>query len=173
MSSFFKIAFLSLCLLFSVNTSAQQYLVVQKRGFVKNFKYEIDDELSFVTKKGEFYIKGTISKITDSIITLDNLYEIKLDNIAKIYEKRRFLKKLSGLFFIRGGIAYTAIVGINSLINNESPLVDEQTLIISAGMIAVGLALKPFIIKKMDVCNKWQLKVLNFNQLEMKEGEIF
>jgi len=33
--------------------NAQQYLIVQKRGTVKNHKYEVGHEISFQTKKGE------------------------------------------------------------------------------------------------------------------------
>jgi len=92
--------------------NAQQYLIVQKRGTVKNHKYEVGHEISFQTKKGDFYVKGTISKMTDSTIFIDNLYEIELENISVVFRQRRFLKKLSNLFFIRGGIAYVTIVGI-------------------------------------------------------------
>lgn len=145
--------------------NAQQYLVVQKKGTIKNHKYEVGNEISFQTKKGDFYVTGIISKMTDSTVFIDNLYEIELENINVVFRQRRFLRKLSNLFFIRGGIAYVTIVGINGVINNDSPLIDEQTLIISASMVAVGFLMKPFIIKKMDVTEKWQLKVLDFNNI--------
>lgn len=165
-----KITIVLLGFLASTMMNAQQYLVVQKRGTVKNHKYELNDKLSFQTKKGEFYLKGTLSKITDSTIFIDNLYEIELSNIARVFRQRSFLKALSKQFFIRGGIAYVTIVGINGAINNDCPMIDEQTLIISASMVVIGFALKPFITKKMDVVDKWQLKVLDFNNLESKGG---
>ncbi len=145
--------------------NAQQYLVVQKRGTVKNYKYEVGNKISFQTNKGDFYVKGSISKMTDSTIFIDNLYNFELENIGIVLRQRRFWKKLSKQFFISGGIAYVTIVGINGVINNDSPLIDEQTLIISASMVAIGLLLKPFIVKKMDVTEKWQLKVLDFNNI--------
>jgi hypothetical protein len=157
---------LVICVCTGINASAQLYLVVQKRGTVKNHKYEIGNEISFQTIKGDFYINGKLSKITDSIITIDNLYDIELDNIGVVFKQRRSLRKISKLFFIRGGIAYTTIVGINGVINNDSPLIDEQTLIISASMVAIGLLMKPFYVKKMDVTEKWQLKVLDFENVK-------
>ncbi|MCF8366324.1 MAG: hypothetical protein K9H16_11115 [Bacteroidales bacterium] len=161
-----KFTLLFLGLFTTLAVHAQQYLVVQKWGSVKNYKYEVGDELSFQTKNGDFFVKGIISGLNDSSLTLDNHYDVKLNNISKVFRTRHFLKGLSGLFFIRGGVAYVAIVGLNGVIHNESPMIDEQTLIISAGMIAIGVAMKPFIVKKMAIPEKWQLKVLDFNNLE-------
>ena len=151
--------------------NAQQYLVVQKRGTVKNFKYEVGNKISFQTKKGDFYVQGSISKLTDSTVFIDNLYEIELENIGVVLRQRGFWMKLSKQFFISGGIAYVTIVGINGIINNDCPLIDEQTLIISASMVAVGFLLKPFYVKKMDVSEKWQLKVLDFNNITPDGGK--
>lgn len=161
-----KYIFFALGIFATMSLNAQQYLVVQKRGTLKNFKYEVGDELSLQTKKGDFHIKGTISRIGDSTLTIDNLYDIHLSNIARVFRLRSFLNGLSKIFFIRGGIAYVSIVGINGAINNDSPMIDEQTLIISAGMVATGFAIKPFIVKKMSIPEKWELKVLDFNKLE-------
>jgi len=146
-------------------TNAQQYFVVQKTGTVKNYKYEIGNKISFQTKKGDFYVSGTISNMTDSTISIDNLYDFELENIGVVFRQRSFLNGMSKVFFITGGIAYVTIVGINGVINNDSPLIDEQTLIISASMVAIGFLLKPLIVKKMDTSKKWQLKVLDFNNI--------
>ncbi|MCF8366422.1 MAG: hypothetical protein K9H16_11610 [Bacteroidales bacterium] len=148
---------------------SQQYLVLQKSGTIKNIKYEVGDKISFQTLKGDFYVEGDISEIRDSSIMI-NSYEVRLDNISIVYRQRRFLKGMSGLFFIRGGIAYVAIVGVNGLINNDSPMIDEQTLIISASMVAIGLAMKPFITKKYFVKENWILKVIDFNKIENAGG---
>lgn len=150
----------------AVATYSQQYLVVQKYGTVKNFKYEVNDKISFQTLKGEFFIEETITYITDSTITVDTFYEVKLKNIATVLRPRIFVIALSEIFFIRAGIAYVAIVGINGIIHNESPVIDEQTLLISASMVAIGFALKPFFTRKLDATGKWCLKVIDFDNIE-------
>jgi hypothetical protein len=160
-----KLLFTGLGLIIGLAVFPQQYFVVEKLGKMKNIKYELNDEISFQTRNGDFLINGTITQLTDSSITIDTHYTIDLENIAIVFKKRKFLKRLSGLFFIRGGIAYTVIVGINGAINNDSPMIDEQTLIISASMVAIGFALKPFIIKKMKIPEKWQLKVIDFDNV--------
>jgi hypothetical protein len=168
-----KIIFLLFLMMPFLCLYGQQYLVVQKAGGIKNFKYETDKPISIQTAKGDFVIEGRISKITDTTVFIDNLYEIKYSNIQTVLRPRVFWKRLSKLFFIRGGIAYATIVGINGLINNDSPIIDEQTLIISAVMVATGFALRPFYVKKMDIGEKWKFKVLDFERLEMDAGEQF
>ena len=165
-SNFKYISLLLFFFILAIATYSQQYLIVQKCGTVKNVKYEVNDKISFQTLKGEFHIEGTITKIKDSTITIDTFYEINLKNIATVFRLRSFLNGLSKIFFIRGGIVYVSIVGINGIINNDSPLIDEQTLIISASMVAIGFALKPFITKKFDVTGKWCLKVIDFDKIE-------
>jgi hypothetical protein len=141
---------------------SQQYLVVKKTGKLKYYTYEPGDYIKLQTVKGSFVIAGIITDIAPHSITIEGGYEIQSGNIAYVFRKRGFYQRLSSLFFIRGGVAYTTIVGFNSLINNESPLVDEQTLWISGTMIATGFALKPLITRKLDVKKNWNLKILDF-----------
>jgi hypothetical protein len=140
----------------------QQYLVVKKTGKLKYYTYETGDYIKLQTVKGDFLIAGVITALTPNSITIEGGYEIQSNNIAFVFRKRGFYQRLSSLFFIRGGVAYTAIVGVNSLINNESPLVDEQTLWISGAMIATGFAMKPLITRKLDLRKNWNLKILDF-----------
>jgi hypothetical protein len=70
------------------------------------------------------------------------------------------------IFFIQGGAAYFFIAGANALINNESPIIDKSTLLISGSMIATGFAIKPFITRKLNVKEKWEVKILNFDEFK-------
>jgi hypothetical protein len=140
----------------------QQYLVVKKADKLKYFTYETGDFIRLKTIKGDFMIGGRITGFTPTSLMIEGGYEIQSDNISCIYQKRGFYQRLSSLFFIQGGVAYTTIVGINSVINNERPLVDEQTLWISGTMVATGFAIKPLITRKFDLQKRWQLKILDF-----------
>jgi cytochrome bd-type quinol oxidase subunit 2 len=162
MKSQSKTGILSLLLLFSIALQGQQYLLVKKAGTLKYYSYETGDRIRLQTLTGELILNGRIMAITREAIKLEGGYEIKTDNIAVVFKKRGFYQRLSTLFFIQGGVAYTTIVGINSLINNERPLVDEQTLWISGAMIGIGFALKPLIYRKLDLRKNWHLKVLDF-----------
>lgn len=146
---------------------AQQYLVVQKLGSVKNFKYQPGDEIALEVNNGDFTIQGEITHITDTSLSINSYIEVKFNSITAVLRPRIFFTKLSKLFFIRGGIAYVTIVGINGIINNDSPLIDEQTIAISAAMVAIGFALKPFYIRKLNTVSKWEIKTIDFENIPM------
>ncbi len=143
----------------------QQYLVVQKLGKVKNFKYEVGDKIMVKTREGEFTVDGEITGLSDTSVTINSYVEVGFRNVAQVLRPRMFFKALSQLFFIQGGIAYTTIVGINGLINNDSPIIDEQTIIISATMVGIGFVMKPFYLRKLNTKEKWKLKVIDFDNI--------
>ena len=165
MKPLLRLGLLSVLISAFIPIFGQQYLVVQKSGKVKNFKYEVGDEIMISTRKGDLKVSGEITKISDTSVTINSYVEVGFSNVAKVLRPRRYFTKLSKLFFIRGGIAYVTIVGINGIINNDSPLIDEQTLGISAAMVAIGLAMKPFYIRKLDMMGKWKLKVIDFENI--------
>ncbi len=152
------------------SVSAQQYLIVQKNGKVKNFKYQTGDEIMLQIKNGDFNLKGEITKLSDTSLTIDSYLEIRYSNISKVLRPRAFLTRLSKLFFIRGGVAYVTIVGINGLINNDSPMIDEQTIAVSASMVAIGFVMKPFYIRKLDLTKNWHIKMINFDAIPESDG---
>lgn len=157
--------FFTFLLITSSAIDAQQYFIIENFRSQRNFKYKVSDNIAIVTKAGNFKIAGTLTQITDSSIFIDNYTEIKIQNIQSVVRTRKFIRMMSGLFFIRGGIAYLAIVGLNSAINHETPIIDEQTAIISASMIATGFALKPLIHRKYKVDKGWRIKILDFNRM--------
>lgn len=165
MKPFVRLGLIVSLLLAVCSVSGQQYLVVQKSGKVKNFKYEVGDEIMIKTRKGDFSLSGEITRITDTSLTINSYVEIGFGNVAKVLRPRRYFTKLSKLFFIRGGIAYVTIVGINGVINNDSPLIDDQTLKISAAMVATGFLMKPFYMRKLDAIGKWKLKAIDFDNI--------
>jgi len=166
MKKFFRhfMLFSSLLLVSNV-IEAQQYFVIENSRSLKNFKYQVGDDIVIVPRPGDFTFSGKITQITDSSIFIDHFTEIKVHNIQAVVRSSKFIKKISGLFFIRGGLVYLGVVGINSAINHENPIIDKQTAIISATMVAIGFALKPFIKRKYDVDNGWRIKILDFDRI--------
>jgi len=144
---------------------AQQYLVLQKKGTVKNFKYQVSSEITVQVERGELIYSGRITKINDSSFVLDNLNEIYLKEINKVLRKRRFIRVLSKVL-LYGGVGYVGLEGVNGLINDYSPVISQNTLIIGGSMVATSFALRPFYTRRFDCREKWVLKILDFEKLE-------
>ena len=143
---------------------AQQYLVIEKTGTVKNFKYSPGNSIHLLLS--EKHIKGTITQLTDSTLTIDYLIIVPLQQITKVYRFRGFVYRFSKKALFAGGIAYMGIVGANGIINNEYPLIDQTTAIIGLSMVAGSFLLKPLYYRKIPLDGRWQIKVIDFEALE-------
>jgi len=144
---------------------AQQYLVLQKTGTVKNFKYQVGNEITVKVLRGEYVFSGRISQIKDSSFVLNSLDEIYLSEITHVYRQRNFVRVLSKVLLF-GGVGYVGLEGVNGLINDYSPVISQTTLIISASMVATSFALRPFYTRSFDTREKYVLKILDFEKLE-------
>lgn len=158
--------FLTGLVLCAGSVSAQQYLVLEKAGTVRNFKYQVNDEIFLQLKREGAWITGRISELHDSSLVIDSYIDVKLSEIAVVRRSSSFISRLSKLFFIRGGIAYFLIVGTNRAINQEYPVVDQFTTIVSGSMILAGILLRPLISRDFELGQKWRLKVLDFTLFE-------
>lgn len=156
-------------LLVGISVDAQQYLVLQKRGKVKNFKYQIGNDISLQLKREDYVMSGEITKITDTSLFINTTFEIQYNEISMVLKPRRFIQKLSKNI-IWGGFIFTGIVGFNGMINNDSPLIDKGSLIFSGSMVAAGFLLKPLYFRKFDMASKWQFKNLDFNHIPEADG---
>ncbi|MFP4469436.1 MAG: hypothetical protein ACLFPE_02060 [Bacteroidales bacterium] len=145
---------------------AQQYLVLEKAGTTRNFKYQTRNTIMLQLKNSDSWIAGDITEIRDSAIIIDHFIEIDLHNIAVVRRSSGFLKALSNLFFLRGGAAYLLIAGTNRTINHEYPVVDTSTMIVSGSLMAAGLLIKPLIRRDFLLGEKWRLKILDFSVFE-------
>ena len=155
---------LILCLLAS-GVFAQRVLLVEKPGKFKNYKYFVGDEIVLkVAPYGEKH-DGIIHEVTDTSLLINFDNEIMLDEIQMILRPRWGLNILSKVTRIAGA-GYFILDVVNRSINNQSPVVNENTLMISAGLVAFSYALVPFHDKRMKRGDKWRIKVLNLSMDE-------
>jgi hypothetical protein len=151
-------------LLFLIGSSlaAQNILVLERPGTVKNLKYYQGDKIKIRTIAADTIISGSINRIFDSSIIINNSNEILIADMAAIYKKRwgyGFLQYLT----IFAGVAYLGINSFNGIINDDQPVVPQETLIISGSLIAFGFALTPLTTRKFKIDNeKWRIIILDF-----------
>ncbi len=152
-------------ILAGLGTGAQQYVVLQKSGAIKNYKYQVGNDITVKVKRGDFVFSGAISQINDSSFVLNSLNEIFIGEITNVYRSRVFVRVLSKAL-IYAGLGYVALEGVNSVINNDSPVISQNTIIAGAVMVGTSFALKSFYTRSFDTRDKYVLKILNFEQFD-------
>jgi len=162
----YKILFIILLLgLLAHGTTAQRVLLVEKPGKFKNYKFFVGDDIVLkIAPYGEKH-EGTIHEISDTSLLINFDNEIMIEDIQMILRPRWGMNILSKVTRIAGA-GYFILDVVNRSINNQAPVVDENTLMISAGLVAFSYALVPFHDKRMKSGEKWRVKVLNMSMDE-------
>ncbi len=141
---------------------SQNIFLLERPGSIKNYKYYVNSPIRLKIISPDTIISGKINKIGDTSIIINYANEIHVKNIACIYTKQwgfSFLQKL----FLLTGIPYLALSTINGTVNNDTPIVAKETLIISGSLIVAGIALSPLARRKHKIDNKrWRVKILDF-----------
>jgi len=140
-------------------------LLVEKTSKYKNYKYFVGDDIIVKTAPYDEKHQGTLHEITDTSILINFDNEIMLEDINMVLRPRWGISLLSKITRIAGA-GYFVLDVVNRSINNQSPVVDQTTAIISASMIAFGYALVPLQKKRMKRGDKWRIKVLNMSMDE-------
>ena len=144
------------------SVDAQRILLIEKPGRFKNFKYFTGDDIIVKTIPYKEKHEGTIHEITDTSILINFDNEIMLEDIGMIMRPRWGLGLVSKVTRIAGA-GYFVLDVFNRSINGQDPVVEENTLMISAGLVAFSYALVPFHKKRMKRGEKWRIKVLNMS----------
>ena len=151
--------FIGLLILFGGELFAQKIFLVENVQSLKNFKYYQGDWIMFKLSDGQARVSDNIFDLTDTTVIFEGLGEVNISNISCIYRENWLIVTLSGLSLL-GGVAYFGIDSFNRLINQEYPVIQTETMWISGGMVAFGLALIPFRYRKITISEKWQLRSL-------------
>jgi len=150
-----KHLFLIFILICTTSLSAQNMLVVEKPGTVKNYIYRAGDHIILKTIEG-IKISGPINIIRrDSTFVVDFVHELSLKDVEMVYEPRVLLN-LGGTALIGGSALYLGL----DLINHGGIKIN-QSFWVSIGVAATGVIMLVFSKKKMRIEEgKWRIKVL-------------
>ena len=157
--------FLAMGLMLSSSAQAQRVLLIEKPGKFKNYKYFVGNSIVFKTiPSGEKY-DGIIHDITDTSIVINFDNEIMLSDIEMIMRPRWGFGLLSKATRIAGA-GYFLLDVVNNSINGHPTIVNKNTVMISAGLVAFSYLIVPMHNKKMKPGNPWRIKVLNMSMDE-------
>ena len=140
---------------------AQKTMVVEKIGTSTRYAFHLGDDVKVRTKKENKIVNSYLWNLTDSSLTLGVRTTIPLSDISAVY-KHFYFQKLMTRIFLYAGAGYFVLDSFNNLINKEQVFV-PQTMIISASLIAVGVAIIPLGQKKCKIGIRWKLKVMDIN----------
>jgi hypothetical protein len=140
---------------------AQKTLILEKIGTSTRYGFHLGDDVKIRTKKQNVIVKSYLWNLTDSSVTIGPRTTIPLSDISAVYKNYHFPKLMTRFLFI-AGTGYFVLDAFNNLINNEQVFV-PQTMIISASLIGVSLAIIPLSQKKIRIGIRWKLKIMDIN----------
>jgi len=137
----------------------QKILVFENVYNMKNYKYRLGQSIGIKIDGRDKKITDEIVDLTDSSMILNFNGEVHFADISAVYRERYWIDLLSG-FSMVAGVFYFSVDSFNRMINSEWPIVDEQTLIISAGLVAFGGLLIPIRFRKIQSGENWKFKTI-------------
>ena len=155
------ILYILLLICFPVFTVGQETLLVEKIGKSSKYYYHIGDKIKIRTCISKTIIKGEITSIRDSSISVRfiNNIDIDLNDITCVYKRYRFLRKF-GIRSCEFGAGIFLVMVFNNLINGSAAF-NEYVFIVSGSFLTAGLISLALSERHCKIGNKWKLKILD------------
>ena len=129
---------------------SQKFIALEKHGRIKRLRFYVNEKINVRLTGENFFRSGYIDELTDSSFFLDgeNIQLKKIDAVYvyKIKGGHSLLRQL--VFYLpAGGVFIIGLAAVNSVINNDYPLVPKNTLYVAGGMSVTGLLLYPLTFR--------------------------
>lgn len=144
---------------------AQKMLVLYKPGTEKRFLYKADDPIMLSLGKDAYSVSGKITEIGDSTLTIDKSLTIPIRKI-QVVRKQRYTYKLLPPILVSAGGGYISLTAANNAIQHHSPLIDQGTLLSTAGIFGLAGISRGFRYKTYATCKDWKFKVLDYDKFK-------
>ena len=131
-----KSLFTLILTLITLLSFSQEYLYFKKKGTTKRKSLTLYQKTSVKDKESRKWTKGTVTKFTDSTITINDL-EFKFKDLEAVRFGNNGWKFL-GTSLKAGGVLFGGIILVNGLINDDSFDQMSAPLGVAAGMYASG-----------------------------------
>jgi len=150
--------FLLLLFLFQ-GLSAQDYLLIRKKGSTRRYEYRVGDYLVYKQKGMTEFSKDRITEFADSTIVMENnivlIEQLVEVDIQGAHTNRAQILMASEKVLPTIGYGLLAIdLFNNSVIDGNEFSFDRGTTITSGALVATGYALKIFRRKRINLTNE-------------------
>ena len=152
-----KILLLLLVSFLGFSCLGQKILVLYKPGKVKRVLFHEGDEIK-VKLKDDKILSGVINTLNDSTFVLGG-DEVMLSRIKSVIKERGFFK-YSGKLFKIGGVFYSGITAVNSVIDPKTDF-NSSAVIATTGLLGTGFILSFFKERKYRLDRQCSLRILN------------
>lgn len=145
----------------SIAGFSQRFLLLEKAGTFKNFKYFEGDNIGFELMNGGRKVTGTITQIQDSVFVVDGQEAFAVNEVKCVF-RERFFFSFFGYGAMVAGTFYFTLDVLNRAIQNDSPVVTGDAAIIGGSLVGSGwlLSLLKERSYKVGKDRRWRLKVL-------------
>ncbi|WP_154853446.1 hypothetical protein [Cyclobacterium xiamenense] len=142
----------------------QNYLILQRGANEKTrLVYEVGDELVYLQKGLDYYIRDNIREIGQDILILEenvlSLEQIEAVDIRNKDERNRTLANVSFLSMAAGGMLLLA-GGINSLYSEGRLSYSSETLTTAGGLLGAGLLFQPLRYKRFKLKGRNKIQTI-------------
>ena len=141
--------------------SQSTYLVIRNRKSAKVQRIHPGDAVRIRT--GDYDVKGIVEDIRDDYIQVGGS-QVEYFRIEKLTYYKPILMQ-NGIKIMGAGVLLTGIVTFNGLINNDDPILDKGSAIISAVAVGLGAALFKFGVINYRMNEKRYFEVIDVSSL--------
>jgi hypothetical protein len=148
--------------LFAIDSFAQStYLTIRNRQRAKVQRIYPGDAVKLQSQ--DFNIKGVVEVVRHDYIQVNGT-KMEYHRIEKFTYYKPILMQ-NGVKIMGAGVLLAGIVTFNGLINNDDPILDKGTAIISAVAVGLGAALFKFGIVEYKMNDKRYFEVIDVSNL--------
>lgn len=163
-----RICFILTLIICVLPSQAQNILLLEKPGKIKNFKYNEGDKicLDFLNSNNLLEnVKGRIKKISSANIIINN-NEISLNAIKYIYKDRYFASFMERAL-LHADLGYFVFIIPNKIINKNRKIIERADAIVIGSLIGSTIMFGLIKEKTYKIDNrKWRIKILNFKDFQ-------
>lgn len=143
------------------NAYSQQYLYIKKKGEMPKERIAINQRITFKIRGEKEWISGFMKELNgNSIRVNDRLFYFS--NIEGIRTYNSLLKTFGSAFWV-GGAFFTSIAAVNSIINDERPILSNRQIGLGAGLGLLGIVVTRISRKTFLKEEGYSFEVIDLN----------